>query len=497
MANVVIIGGGVSGLSAGIYSLMRGHRVALCERHASAGGNLTGWDRGGCRIDNCIHWLTGTNPATDTFRTWTDIGMLGGVEILQPETLYTCEYGGRSLSLKCDIEALERDMLAISPADEKEIKRLVSAVRTVMEIMGVGGENNDRGVNFLRLIKNLPGLFGYFSESAGKTAERFSHPLLKRFYRALLTDEFSSLAVVIVFATFCGKNGGLPRGGSVAAAERITARFKKLGGELYLGNGAERIIAEGKTARSVILSDGTNLAADYVVIATDPTAAMGKLLDFSLPAKMLRQYKNPLYRRFSAVHCAFSASGTDFKGDLILPAPQFLRTAFGAEDLILREFSHEPDFAPTGRVVLQAFFFCDEDESQRLVSLGEASAAYRAEKARIAMHVRAAIEERFPSLKGDLDLLDVWTPATYRRYTGAEAGAFMSFSVPPFSVLSGANGRIKEYKNVFLATQWLQPPGGLPAAAAAGRKAAALIDESVRREKRISFFAKKRVFRRG
>ncbi|MBO7377716.1 MAG: FAD-dependent oxidoreductase, partial [Clostridia bacterium] len=353
------------------------------------------------------------------------------------------------------------------------------------------------GVNFFRLVKNAPSLFGYFSESAGRTAEKFSHPLLKRFYRALLSDDFSSLAVVIVFATFCGKNGGLPRGGSVAAAERIAQRFIKLGGELHLGNGAEKIVASGKSARSVVLSDGTELAADYVVIATDPTAAMGKLLDFSLPKQMLRQYRNPLYRRFSAVHCAFSASEAPFSGDLIIPAPPYMRTAFGARDIVIREFSHEPDFAPAGKVALQAFFFCEEDECQRLVSLREAPAAYKAEKARVAMHVQAAIEQRFPSLHGDLDLLDVWTPATYRRYTGAEAGAFMSFLVPPFSLPSRTSGRIKEYENVFLATQWLQPPGGLPIAAAAGKSAAALVDASIRREKRIAFSARKRALKRG
>ena len=77
MANILIIGGGVSGLSAGIYAQMHGHHAIVCEQHFIPGGNLTGWDRGGYHIDNCIHWLTGTNPSSPLYPMWEDLGALG------------------------------------------------------------------------------------------------------------------------------------------------------------------------------------------------------------------------------------------------------------------------------------------------------------------------------------------------------------------------------------------------------------------------------------
>ena len=90
MANIIIIGAGVAGLSAGIYAQMQGHHTTIYERHFRAGGNLTGWDRDGYHIDNCIHWLTGTNPVTDFYKMWKELGALGdGIEVHQPENLYT------------------------------------------------------------------------------------------------------------------------------------------------------------------------------------------------------------------------------------------------------------------------------------------------------------------------------------------------------------------------------------------------------------------------
>ena len=63
MKKVAIIGGGVAGLSAGIYGQMKGYQCTVIEKNHIAGGNLTGWERRGYRIDNCMHWLTGTTLA--------------------------------------------------------------------------------------------------------------------------------------------------------------------------------------------------------------------------------------------------------------------------------------------------------------------------------------------------------------------------------------------------------------------------------------------------
>ena len=60
MADILIIGGGVSGLSAGIYGLLSGHSVTLCEKNAVAGGNLTGWYRGEYYIDMMRAWYFAT-----------------------------------------------------------------------------------------------------------------------------------------------------------------------------------------------------------------------------------------------------------------------------------------------------------------------------------------------------------------------------------------------------------------------------------------------------
>ncbi len=73
---IVIIGGGIGGLSAGIYALRAGYDAAIYEKNHVAGGECMGWDRKGCHIDNCIHWLTGTDSNTSVWQVWNTMGAI-------------------------------------------------------------------------------------------------------------------------------------------------------------------------------------------------------------------------------------------------------------------------------------------------------------------------------------------------------------------------------------------------------------------------------------
>lgn len=84
MASLAIIGGGVSGLAAGIYAQLSGIDSEIFESHTIVGGQCTAWKRKGFHIDNCVHWMIGTKQETETYQVWKDVGVLGeGKKILR------------------------------------------------------------------------------------------------------------------------------------------------------------------------------------------------------------------------------------------------------------------------------------------------------------------------------------------------------------------------------------------------------------------------------
>ena len=95
MKKIIIIGGGIAGLSAGIYAQKLGLESVIYEKHYISGGECTGWDREGFHIDGCIHWLMGTKEGTGLNNIWKDVGALEDVDVHQPANITVAEYQDR------------------------------------------------------------------------------------------------------------------------------------------------------------------------------------------------------------------------------------------------------------------------------------------------------------------------------------------------------------------------------------------------------------------
>lgn len=481
MGNIVIIGGGVTGLSTGIHLLLREwnrDKVTICEAHRVAGGNLTGWDRDGCHIDNCVHWLTGTLPGTDGYRTWQRLGVRMEDTVKLP-SLFSVREGGETLTLWRDMERTWREMLVLSFEDRAEINRLFHAVRLLAQYGHLGLDN----VRLSEAVRYSPALLRYWMMSTGDLSDRFRHPLLKRFMTSVCGRVFSAICLVEVIATFCSGNGDLPRGGSTAMAEAMVRRFRSLGGTLLTGTGVRRVplaphrTGSGCSASSVLLSDGREIPADYVVYTGDPATFCGSVIDAEMPSRLRAVFRDYEQIRFSGLHAAFRvpSDALTFRGDLILPLEEQSRTFCGGDQVILREFSHEPTFAPTGNTVVAASVFCSEETAVRFIRGSHDKQLYRDMKRQTAEMFRDALMENLNNTDKDIHLLDVWTPATYRRFVHSEVGSFMSFVLRPGMIPHKLPNRLPGVDNVILAGQWLRAPGGLPLAAAEGERAAETI----------------------
>ena len=98
-----------------------------------------------------------------------------------------------------------------------------------------------------------------------------------------------------------------------------------------------------------------------------------------------------------------------------------------------------------------------------------------------------AIEERlmtqFPALSGHIEFLDCWTPITYERYCNAYHGAYMGFITRKDVKSFHVKGKIKGVKKLYIASQWIMAPGGLPVAVTAGKFAVWRIARSGKMQK--------------
>lgn len=478
MASVIVIGGGVAGLTSAIYLKLRGFDVTVYEKSHVTGGNLTGWKKNGFTIDNCIHWLTGTNPVTKQYNVWKETGVLGSAAVYQQDSLYVSELDGQEIPLSVNPDFTLKKMLNVSPEDRRAATDFIRAVKAVRKAMGLSGKNHDNPSTVLTWAAAMPYMIKYHGITLEELSEKFRHPLLKNFFTDFIGAPFSALSLVMAFACFSGENGGLIKGGSFSAANGITKRFSDLGGIIETNKTAVNAeIINGKI-NSVKFEDGESATADYYVFATDLDSAFNDILKLPKPYGAIKCDESAAAQRFSAFHAAIGvkAGNLPFKGTRVIPVRDDLTEILGIKRLKLREFSHEKEFSPEGENLIQTLTFLTEREAKNFIDLYKTDKArYENKKSELAAAQIKAIESYYPELSGKLFIVDSWTPATYNRFLGSKNGEFMAYSLPPHKMPKIATPKIAGVKNACVATQWQTLPGGLPCASRAGKKAAEYI----------------------
>ena len=138
----------------------------------------------------------------------------------------------------------------------------------------------------------------------------------------------------------------------------------------------------------------------------------------------------------------------------------------------MQTYDYEPEFAPEGHMIIQSNFIQNEDSFRYWEKLSSDREAYKAKKQELAEQAMERLCKAYPVLRGKVRILDIWTPMTYRRWCNSYSGAYMSFVVTKGAKETRVPGVIKGIPNVYIASQWLMGPGGLPTAAAMGKFAA-------------------------
>ena len=483
MKKVVIIGGGIAGMTAGVLLQKAGFNTEIFEKNSIVGGLCTGWKRDGFVIDNCIHWLTGTKEGTGLNDLWKELGVLGdGVEVHKKQMFFSSKLNGETLTFWRDKEKTRQEMLALSPEDEKEINKLFEYV-TLAESMTVPVEKPFDAMNLLELMK-----LGMSMKAMGKVmkeygnmdikelAQRFKHPLIQRAIVDYMPPGYQAYAFMVSYGTVTGGNGDIPKGGSLKTALRIAKTYTDNGGVIYTDADVDKILLENNKATGIVLKDGTKIEADYVVCACDTDYTFNTLLPKAyMPKDLQKLYaEREKYPVSSAFQVAFAVDGVypELTGTRIFSCKEIKVGESVVDAMSIQSYDYEPDFAPTGKTVLQSNFVQNENDYNYWKELYSNKELYNQKKNELSQEILERVAEEYPALKGKIRVIDVWSPMTYTRYCNSYKGAYMSFVNTKMAKNITVAGVVKDIDNVFLASQWLMGPGGLPTAAAMGKFAA-------------------------
>jgi phytoene dehydrogenase-like protein len=484
-APVLIIGGGIAGLSCGCYLQMNGIPTVILEAGANVGGLCAAWDRGDYVFDGCMRWLVGTHPASAFNRIWTELGALAGREVVNHEESVRIEgANGNALSVPTDLDRLAQEFTRIAPEDTKRIRELVRAARRCvpleppiekpLELM-TPLEKLKTGLRYLPMV---PVISRWKSRPVTAYIASYRNPFLREVLAVLAGDPRVSALVLVVFLAFrSSRNAGSVKGGSRAFAGAIARRYKSLGGQVRCHASVESVTVEGGRATGVRCADGTAHPASTVVSCADGHTTLYGMLGGRFLNKDLRfAYETcDTFRAIIQVSLGINRTFRD--------APHTLSLAL-ARPLEVDDQTRHHRIEVTVFAADQAI--CPADKT--VMTVGVTSRCeywtqlrdrdpdrYLAEKERVLQETIGALDRRFPGLAQSVEQHDVATPATFVRHTGNWQGSYEGWLPTPRILGRRLPRTLPGLEDLYMAGHWVEPGGGLPFAALSGRYAAQLI----------------------
>jgi phytoene dehydrogenase-like protein len=287
--DLIIIGGGMAGLSAGCYAQMNGYRSQIFESHVLPGGLCTAWKRKGYVFDTSIHMLMSSTSGV-FHRMWQELGVVQGRQFVHHDVLARIEAMGRRVDVFADLDRLERELLALSPADGELVRELVRMARQVVSFEPDLGKPRELWgpLDHLRQLRSMIPLLGILGR-AKWTVQGFANqckdPFLAQVIRSLIDTpgwpmpDAPLIGALMVLAIHHTKNAGAPLGGSIKVAQTVAKRYRALGGTFHFDSRVEKILVEHNRAVGIRLADGSEHRADAVISAADGRTTIFEMLD--------------------------------------------------------------------------------------------------------------------------------------------------------------------------------------------------------------------------
>ena len=484
MKKVIVIGGGISGLTASICLSLKGFEVHLYEKNAFVGGLANGFYINGQYVDTCLHWLMGTLKGTKI----NDIHRLthaitDEVEIIKLPSLGTFSLNGIDVTFYRDLEKAEKEWIKISPEDEEQIKQFFEYTKDLSTLV-LATENDGLIKNIevkpalKRLTKQRKDLAIIFKESREVYARRFKNEAIRN---AIINFQngYNSMAFAFIeYGLFAKGDTDLPKGGVVPLINRMKERLLSLGGHLHLSTEVNKIVTEKKKAIG-ILANNELIKADIVLSCCDPLFTIENLLE--------NKYKYPLYQKLkrnieknpiSSCYSLFVSVKKDLSyldvptglniGELNING-KIINTVF------MRPYYYDDSFKKEGETLVSFLFNQDQNDFDYWKNLHDLSSEeYKREKEYINEFIITKMCETYNINYDDVTYLTSFGPLELNKLTNSSYGAIQSFSFLN-GIMRIAKGKIEGLKNFYMASQWSRSIGGTPTAVIYAKKISDLI----------------------
>ncbi|MER6013177.1 phytoene desaturase family protein [Streptomyces bluensis] len=483
--HVVVVGAGLSGLSAALHLLGSGRRVTVVERDALPGGRAGRRDLGGYRIDTGPTVLTMPQLADEAFAA---VGerLADRVDLVPLHPAYrACFADGSTLDVHTDAAAMEAEVERFAGAREaagyRRLRRWLHRLYAVQMRRFIDA-NFDSPLGLLTPDLARLAALGGFGRLDTRIARFLTDDRLQRVFSfqslyagVAPSRALAAYAVIAYMDTVAGVY--FPRGGMHALPRALAAAAADAGAELRFGQEVTRLERRGDRVTAVC-TEQSRIPCDAVVLTPDLPVAH-RLLD--------RGPRRPVRLRYapSAVVLHVGTTRTwshlahhtlSFGSAWRRTFEELTRTGSLMTDpslLITRPTAGDPGLAPPGRHLHYVLAPCPNTE------IGMPAAAWEGLAPRYRDSLLATLECRgMTGIASAVEEECLVTPADWAEQGHAAGTPFSAAHTFTQTGPFRPRNLVRGVDNVVLAGCGTTPGVGVPTVLISGRLAAARITGS-------------------
>jgi prolycopene isomerase len=462
--DIVVVGAGLGGISAGAVLARAGRSVLVVERQDAPGGCARSLRRGGYVFDLGVHMTVEAGPGRLLDRLLDWLGVAGACSFVQSEHLYRTQLPGFGLRPPANVEACIAAHQDALPADRAGIKAFFELQQRFFgELVHLGMSVGLDEIG--AAVERFPTFFRNRNATLGDVLDdTVGDPRAKAVlgsawpYWGLPPSRLGFAAFSPFLGVLLGHGPSQCTGGFQRMADAFALALERHGGELLTGTGAESVRVEDGRAAGVVLAGGDQVRAGTVISNADALHTFEELVGLEhVPGGYARRLRR--YELATSAYVVFAATRLPVQEMDVAP-----------DNFLFGHWDHDDTWQDVGAGVpggMWASIPTLADPS--LAPAGEhvvimtSLAPYEAPSTpeRFAEQVVARFDEGLlPGLRDELTHLEAAGPADIERHTGNSRGAIYGWAVTPRQSASKRLGHASPVPGLWLSGHWTEEGPG-------------------------------------